>query len=413
MTAHDYPLVSIITPSFNQGKYIRETIESVLAQEYPNIEHIIIDGGSSDETLGILHSYSYLGERFRFVSEPDRGQAHAINKGLAMAKGSIIGWLNSDDTYMPWSVGKAVQAFHDHPEWGMVYGRGNYTDEHDRIIVAHPVEAFSKRRLFEACIICQPAAFIRKSTFLDVGGVDESYYFCMDYDLWMRIAKKYTIGDIQECLAHAKWHSEGKTMTSFGTTGLHEVFRASLKNYSAISNELIHFFVTFHQDKEPLWILHQMKPYPLFGNAPKITAMNRYDDLWVSTHFNISIEVARETPLHTLIVKGRHVIQNDPFPCSIYVNNQFYKNDVIQPGTFKLNIEIPWGSQNLDVQIDCYYHVIPAQIGLSSDPRALSYIVDEVSPLSAKEYEFYQVLQNGTAHVQEWLSKNRYPTPDL
>lgn len=108
MASSELPLVTVITPSFNQGKFIRETIESVLTQDYPHIEHIVIDGGSSDETVCILKEYESRDSRFHFVSEPDNGQSHALNKGLKLAKGSIIGWLNSDDTYLTKSVKKQL-----------------------------------------------------------------------------------------------------------------------------------------------------------------------------------------------------------------------------------------------------------------------------------------------------------------
>ena len=125
----DLPLVSIITPSFNQAKFIEETIKSVLSQDYPNIEHIVVDGNSKDGTLEILKRYaSSLGNRFRFISEPDQGQSNAINKGVKMANGDIIGWLNSDDTYFPEAVKKGVNALQAQPELAMVYGKGYYID---------------------------------------------------------------------------------------------------------------------------------------------------------------------------------------------------------------------------------------------------------------------------------------------
>lgn len=237
------PLVSIITPSYQQGKYIQETIESVLNQDYINIEHIVIDGGSTDNTLDILKSYSHLGDRFYWVSEKDRGQSHAVNKGIHMAKGDIIGWLNSDDTYLPQAVSKAVKTLVEHKEWGMVYGRANYTDEHSRVIGPYPVEPFSHQRLYETCYICQPAAFIRKHVLDAVGGIDENFHFCMDYDLWMRISKNYEFGYIPQNLATSRMHSESKTMTLYHRLGLPEIIRASIKNYGSVSE---HWLRQFH-----------------------------------------------------------------------------------------------------------------------------------------------------------------------
>ncbi|MEI4828208.1 glycosyltransferase family 2 protein [Bacillus sp. FJAT-53711] len=249
------PLVSIITPSYQQGKFIQETIESVLSQDYSNLEHIVIDGGSTDSTVEVLKSYNYLGERFRWVSEKDRGQSHAINKGLNMAKGEIIGWLNSDDTYMPNAVKRAVSALQQNTEWGMVYGRANYTDEQNQVIGPYPIEPFNRKRLYEGCIICQPAAFIRKEAFDMVGGIDENFHFCMDYDLWMRISKHYPIGFIEHVLATSRMHNDSKTMTQYFDVGLPEIIRASIKNYGSVSNQWMsqYFSYIVSQDPKNLW----------------------------------------------------------------------------------------------------------------------------------------------------------------
>ena len=190
MNNQNDPLVSVITPSYNQGKFIRETIESVLSQSYKNLEHIVIDGGSSDETLQILKEYNQLDSRFHFVSEPDNGQCHALNKGLKMAKGKIIGWLNSDDTYLPNAINYAIEALNKQPNWTMVYGNAYYTNKNNERLhpfIAKPVHL---KDLFHNCLICQPSVFIRKKVLDELGGIDESLDFCMDYDLWIRIAKE-------------------------------------------------------------------------------------------------------------------------------------------------------------------------------------------------------------------------------
>ncbi|NGY80944.1 glycosyltransferase [Bacillus megaterium] len=142
MKSKNYPLVTVITPSYNQAPFIRETIESVLTQDYSNLEYIVIDGGSNDGTLEILKGYNNIDSRFNFVSEPDKGQSEAINKGLKMAKGQIIGWLNSDDTYHPHAIRRAVKALVENPEWGMVYGNAYATDEENKILHSYPVESF-------------------------------------------------------------------------------------------------------------------------------------------------------------------------------------------------------------------------------------------------------------------------------
>src|SRR5262245_23986726 len=160
------PLVSIVTPSYNHGPYIEATIQSVLSQDYPHIEYIVVDGGSQDDTIGILKRYE---GRLSWASERDQGQADAINKGFRMAHGEILAWLNSDDTYLPGAVRLAVQYFQSHPDVSMVYGEGHHVDVEGHIIARYPTEAFDYQRLSERCFICQPTVFFRAEVYREVG----------------------------------------------------------------------------------------------------------------------------------------------------------------------------------------------------------------------------------------------------
>jgi glycosyltransferase involved in cell wall biosynthesis len=182
------PLVSIITPSLNQGRFIRKTIESVLSQDYPRLEHLVMDGGSTDETLDILRSY---GDRITWRSGPDGGQAAAVNSGVRLAKGEILGWLNSDDTYQPGAVTAAVEHLIAHPETAVVYGNAYFIDEHNVVFGAHPTEDFDLNRLAETTLICQPTAFIRRSAIEAVGMLDTTLHYCMDYDLFIRLGRRF------------------------------------------------------------------------------------------------------------------------------------------------------------------------------------------------------------------------------
>jgi len=203
------PLVTVVTPSFNQGRFIRDTIESVLSQDYPNLEYMVIDGGSTDDTLSVLKSYE---DRFAWVSEPDRGQAHAINKGWRGAKGEILAWLNSDDIYQPGAVRIAVDHLMRNPHVGMVYGEGYLVDESGQPIDRYPTDPFDPDRFFERCGICQPTVFVRRAVIEDVGYVDETLDFCIDYDLWTRISKKHTVAYLPQYLAKSRLHEECKTI---------------------------------------------------------------------------------------------------------------------------------------------------------------------------------------------------------
>jgi glycosyltransferase involved in cell wall biosynthesis len=203
------PLVSIVTPSYNQGRFIKETIESVLSQDHQPVEYLVFDGGSTDETLAVLRSYD---DRFFWVSEKDQGQSNAINKGWRRARGEILAWLNSDDIYLPGAISKAVAFLQDHPECGAVYGAGYHIREDGKIIERYPTEPFNRQRLVETCYICQPTVFIRKGVLQKIGFLDEGLRYSMDYDLWFRIARRYDFGYLPEYLACTRFYGETKTL---------------------------------------------------------------------------------------------------------------------------------------------------------------------------------------------------------
>lgn len=208
----DFPLVTIVTPSYNQGRFIEETILSVLNQDYPNIEYIVMDGGSTDNTYDILKKYS---GRITWFSEKDKGQTDAINKGLRLAKGEILAYLNSDDTYLPGAVTRAVQYLtFENPDSPFVYGEGYHITAEGTIIERYPTEPFNFQHLAETCFICQPTTFWKRDVIEKIGLFDEELHYAMDYDYWIRIAKHYgTLGYISDYLANSRLYQETKTMS--------------------------------------------------------------------------------------------------------------------------------------------------------------------------------------------------------
>lgn len=204
------PLVSIVTPSFNQGHFIEETIQSVLTQDYPNIEYLVIDGGSTDNTVEILRKYE---GRLKWISEPDGGQSHAINKGFHMARGEIVAWLNSDDTLLPGAISKAARHLIKNQETMMVYGEGYLMDQHSQITGRFPAtEPFNLWRLiYYGDYILQQTVFMRKKIFDVIPMVDESLHYGMDWDLFIRIGKRFKVDYIPEYLGILREYPEAKS----------------------------------------------------------------------------------------------------------------------------------------------------------------------------------------------------------
>lgn len=205
------PRISIITPSFNQGSFIEATILSVLEQGYPDLEHIIVDGGSTDGTLAILASYPHL----TVISEPDHGQAEALNKGLRRVSGEIIGWLNSDDTYYPGALAGAVEAIDPARGIYIAMGRCAYIDEAGKPTGAeHPSAFVSHRRTVEVWkgyTIPNPAVFFHRRVYEECGGLDESLYFALDFDLFCRYTARFPITVVDKVWATYRLHQSAKT----------------------------------------------------------------------------------------------------------------------------------------------------------------------------------------------------------
>jgi len=211
MKSNSPPRISIITPSFNQGRFIEATIRSVLEQGYPNLEHIIVDGGSSDGTLDILGRYPHL----TVISEPDRGQAEAVNKGLRRASGEIIGWLNSDDTYCPGALADVAQSIEPDRNVCIAMGRCAYINEAGEFTGAeHPSSFVSHERVVEiwkGYKIPNPAVFFHRKVYEELGGLDESLYFALDYDLFCRYTRRYAITAVDRLWATYRLHQAAKT----------------------------------------------------------------------------------------------------------------------------------------------------------------------------------------------------------
>lgn len=256
-TLSDPPLVSIIVPSYNQGSYIEETIRSILLQNYPNLELIIMDGGSSDQSPEIIKKY----EKFitYWQSEPDNGQSDAIRKGFTIAQGSIIAWLNSDDYYQPGAVLTAIYQMQI-SHVSMVYGDYNIVSSEGVLIHIFKASDYSLKLLAHTDIIPQPSSFFEKEAYSRVGGLDDTLHYVMDYDLWLKMAFDHSsIMHIPCILSNFRSHTGSKTVYNPGgflTERVKMIDRIITKNtiddyevfFELISQSLWSLISAYHMD---------------------------------------------------------------------------------------------------------------------------------------------------------------------
>ncbi|MGD0437525.1 MAG: glycosyltransferase family 2 protein [Bryobacteraceae bacterium] len=242
--SQDLPLVSIVTPVLNMGNFVEETIRSVLSQDYPNLEYIVMDGGSTDGTLEILEKYR---GRLSYCSGPDRGTADAINRGFERSAGSFFGFLNADDSYLPGAISAAVRHLVAEPALGAVYGDGNWVDETGRVIRPYPVQPFDPDLFRKECFICQPASLMRREAFELAGRMDPGVRG-FDYDLWIRIARVYPMRKIDGVLANSRMHLGAKTLGQRKAM-LEDALDVIRSHYGYVPFSQIHAYASYLADR--------------------------------------------------------------------------------------------------------------------------------------------------------------------
>lgn len=242
------PLVSVIMPSFNQAGFIEQSVASVFAHDYPNIELIVADGASTDGTVDVLARLSQRYPGLDWISEKDRGPADALNKALKRARGQYIGWLNSDDLYTPGAIGRAMAAFEANPDWIMCYGHGEHVDEGGRPLGRYPTRTpeVGLRGFMNGCFICQPSVFFKQTMPLLLGPLDEGQKTSFDYEYWMRAFRAFPerIGFVDAVQAQSRLHDGCITMRMRRTVAVEGV-RLS---HAYFGEAALHWLTTYLED---------------------------------------------------------------------------------------------------------------------------------------------------------------------
>jgi glycosyltransferase involved in cell wall biosynthesis len=211
----ELPLVTIVTPVYQMVNFIDHTLRSVFDQDYPNIQYIVMDAGSTDGTLEVVRRYEDLKHRnvkFEWFSERDTGAADAVNKGFLRSSGSVFAYLNADDTYMPGAVSAAARALLEDPSIDGVYGEANWVRADGSVIGRYPTLPFDPHVLMSECFICQPASFLRREAFAAAGMLNSALRYSFDYDFWIRISKTHRLRKISDLLATSRMHDSNKTI---------------------------------------------------------------------------------------------------------------------------------------------------------------------------------------------------------
>jgi len=382
------PLVTIVTPSYNQGCFIRATIESVLSQDYPHVEYIIMDGGSTDETASVVKDYA---SRLTFISEKDRGQSHAINKGFRMAQGSILAWLNSDDLYLPGCIRSAVDSFQRNAAAGAVYGEGYLIDHSGNTSCRFPhTQAFNLWKLvYLSDYILQQSVYFRKDVLEDLGYLDEDLHFAMDWDILIRIGMKYPIEYVPEDMGCLREYPEAKSFAG-GITRIREIQRM-LQRHTGLRfspGYVVYGLDTYHR----LWcnqidraLAPMLKPVSeKLKSAVRLGAgliirrtitesQGLYSDGWAgpSLHYMLPPGDGRLV-IEGFLPNGRRLEGQ-----RLYVNGngRSLGGWDVPAGDFQVTVPVPRGpaGEPLRLRIEASQWVVPERFRVRGDRRRLAY----------------------------------------
>jgi len=388
------PVVSIVTPSFNHAPYIRATIESVLSQRYPNLEYIVVDGGSTDESPSIAQSY---GSRLKFISEPDNGQAHAINKGFAMANGSILAWLNSDDILLPGAVNAAMAAMDRAPAAGLVYGEGYRIDHNGKIRDRYPHTRPPNlwRFVHLSDFIMQQTVFFRRKALEAVGYLDEKLHYGMDWDVLIRVGLKYQLAYTSDYLACIRIHPKTKTATG-GMRRIREL-HAILRKHTGMRlppgsltyglGSLAQFCGDCLDRRLPRALAPVLGPLQWAINTAASRAagpillhyQGLYDDGWAGKKLRYMLPAGGDEFLIEGFVPpwAERLV---PQTLSVHCGNLALGAFRLSAGEFQIRLTVPpiLREAALNLKIAATRSFLPSQFGWEGDHRRLAYLLRDI-----------------------------------
>jgi len=376
------PLVSIVTPSYNQGRFIRETIKSVLNQDYPNIEYIIIDGGSTDETASVAQEFI---SRLTFISEKDRGQAHAINKGFKLARGEIFFWLNSDDVILPGAVTRVVRSFEERPDLGAVYGEGYLIDLFGNIKSRFPTtEPFNLWRLIYLWDpILQQTAYFRRTAIEEISLLDESLYWGLDWDLLIRIGKRYPIQYIPEFLGCLREYDEAKSFSG-GHRRFRELVRI-MRAHTGVRYPPAYFYygIDTYQNIISRYIPFRRARRALFKLACNLIiyisreAQGLYNDGWATGSLQYMLPASKGKKNIRIVGWLPDYPLLEQQSLQVTCNGTTIARRRVPFGDFQIDITPETCAPELPVRIEIKASkiLVPARLELSTDNRKLAYML--------------------------------------
>ncbi len=384
--------MTIVTPSYNQGEFIRATVESVLAQDYPRLEYIVMDGGSTDGTAAIAGEYA---SRLTWISEQDRGQAHAINKGFSRAKGEIVAWLNSDDILLPGAVTRAVNAFATvPPAIGGIYGEGYLMDRQGRLTRRFPAtEPFNLWKLvYLSDYVLQQSAFFRRAAVEEIGWLDEKLHYALDWDLLIRLGKRFGLQYVPEYLGALREYAEAKSFAG-GRERIEEIRRV-LERHTGLKRAPGYWTYGL-QMRQEAWKERLERRSPKWLRAPAIlasffayvatagairTIMRRaqglYRDRWVADRLPWMVPEGKgEVTVHGSVPADARL---DGQTLAIWVEGRELRRWRVEPGRFELRFGRPPGREGpFAFEIRAARYRRP-RLGSEMDFRRMAWVLEKI-----------------------------------